>query len=302
MPEEHAKVKLRQLTPYPPEELIKSDDGIYVWEQTTGILRQANVSQLPFGSGGGGTPQPLLGSPFKVRLSDSEQVQVIEDPDLPGVFNTIITDERLVDKDDYPVSTTQLNNACFRDSDIVYDAVNGKVTLKNFSLIGTEIVILYPDGVAGSSGSGGNFAQLREEVDFIKVILGPFYPTLTGANGGRVIWNRPIAEIPVGWIPDADFDGMVAVGQKDGHPDFATMSGIAGSDSYTLIAQNLPDFSYESRGFELKEVVWRGGGTPSPNNGTGDEIARTLNYVGGKQAFKIIQRSRIVKYIKFVGI
>lgn len=294
MPEvPHITVKLRQLSPYPVGEQIKPEDGIYIWEEGTGILRQANISQLPVNGGGGGGPAPaLLGSPFKVRRIDPNFSQDGAD--------TLISDSRLVGQNDYPVSTSQLNIAAFRDIDLVYNAINGTVRIKDFTLNPDEFIILYPDGVPASSSI--DFDALLNKITQMELMLAPFLPSITGANGGRVIWNKPINQIPAGWIPDEDFNGMTAVGQLAGDTEFGTMGGTFGSKNRTLLAGNLPDFSYVSNGFKENSNNWRSGGSASAGDGTGYNTQFTLNYTGGKQAFSIIQPSRIVKYIKYVGL
>lgn len=297
MADDHVKVKLPQLTPYPLDEVLP-EDLIFVWEAASGVLRRASVSQLPFGSGGGTTT--LLGSPFKARVGD-ESVEIVEVS--PGVYNTVISDIRLLDKNDFPVNSTQVQNAGFRDSQIEYDPINGIVTIKNFQLLSSEYVILYPDGVPASSSSGGSFDKLKEEVEFMKLILAPYYPTVTGANGGRMIWMKPADQVPVGWVSDDNFAGKVPAGFQNGDADFGGNEGsYAGAKTYTLITENLPDFTFSNDYFQMMSSDWRSGGAPSPTNGTGQNGTRNKTYTGGKQAFKIIQPSIIVRYIRFEGI
>ncbi|MBE7177700.1 MAG: hypothetical protein INR69_14930 [Mucilaginibacter polytrichastri] len=55
--------------------------------------------------------------------------------------NSVITDERLIDLENYPV-TNNTTNIYFRREDLIYDPVAGKLTIKNFQLLtGDEIRI-----------------------------------------------------------------------------------------------------------------------------------------------------------------
>lgn len=298
MADEHITVKLRQLTPYPLDTVL-GEDGIYIWEQATGILRQANVSQLPFSSGGGGGTQTLVGSPFKARVMDAG-VTVTEVT--PGYFETTIEDIRLINKTDYPVSSTQLNNASFRDSEITYDAVNGTVTIKNFRLITGESVILYPDGIQTPSSGGGSLTDLIRRVSKLELMAAPFVENVLGAGGGRVIWNRPANEIPAGWVEDTDFRGRTIIGLDSNDTDFNTIGKTGGSKDVIMTLPNLIDHDHEYSFYQ----------SPRPGSGTANNAYADTLSLGTRRTGKtgsstpepmnILNPYRIVFVIKFVGV
>ena len=252
MPEaEHIKVKLRQLSPYP-NDAVLPEDGIYVWEQATGILRQANVSQLPFGSGGGGgSNQPLVGSPFKVRQGD-DGVTV----DAAG---TTISDVRLLGKTDYPVNSSQLGNSVFRDDEVNYNATDGSVFIPDFFLQTGEVVVLYPDGVAGSGGGGGNLQPLIDRLDELERMVAPFKPGTLGANGGSVWWSGTADAIPVGWIIDTNMAGYLPMAMLSIDTDFATIGSAGGHKMHINTVAEMPSHSHQQGSESLYNFSGGGG-------------------------------------------
>ena len=170
------------------------------------------------------------GSPFKLRSTDTDYVQVTGG-------NTVVTHPGLIGFDDYPVTTTQLNIAAFRDNDLVYDSVNGSVTITGFELQPGELLILSPPSMkwAETTGAGSAFAALVARVDELERMAAPFVvDELTGESNGRVWWTRPINEIPNGWAIDTDYNGRVAVGYSSSDADFNTIGGIGGDKSVVL--------------------------------------------------------------------
>src|SRR5690606_5782710 len=164
------------------------------------------------------------GSPFKLRLSDTDYVEVTGG-------NTIVTHPGLVGFDDYPVTTTQLNIAAFRDNDLVYDSVNGSVTITGFELQAGELLILSPPSMkwAETTGAGSALAALVARVDELERMAAPFVVNeLTGESPARVWWTKPLAEIPVGWVVDTDWSGRVPVGLSASDTDFNEMGKTGG--------------------------------------------------------------------------
>lgn len=153
------------------------------------------------------------GSPFKLRLSDTDYVEVTGG-------DTIVTHPGLIGFDDYPVTTTQLNIAAFRDNDLVYDSVNGSVTITGFELQAGELLILSPPSMkwAETTGAGSAFSALVARVDELERMAAPFVvDELTGESNGRVWWpvDRPI---PAGWAIDTSAPGMAAVSVDPSDP------------------------------------------------------------------------------------
>ncbi|MCZ4244985.1 hypothetical protein [Pedobacter punctiformis] len=246
----------------------ESDDLIWIWDSSVAALRQCKISDLPFGAGGGSSG-PLLGSPFKIRLGDPE-VEVVTVS--PGVYNTVVTDLRLVGKTDYPVSCTQLNNASFRDGDLIFDSVNGKVTIKNFILISGEILILYPDGVPGSSG--GSTALLQDQIDELKLMLAPLLPDISGKSGASFWWTRAIEDIPAGWVIDESMKGYVPV-QFDASIDEIKEPGLTGGSASHV--------NTEDEMFPHEHKMFSSDVRSGPN---GTEIITSDKYVARGAAYK----------------
>lgn len=292
--EEHITVKLPQLPPY--EGKVLSNDKVYVWEESTETLKFALVEQLPFGSGGGGGG-PHLGSPFKKRLGD-EGVTIIELPSGAG-FNTKISDSRLLGKTDYPVNSSQINNGAFRDDELVYNAVDGTVTILGISLMQGEIVVLYPDGITTGGGAGGNLQPIIEQLAEIKLMLAPFIPTVTGANAGRVLWMRPANEIPIGWTEDEVMRGFFPLGCDPRVEAFKTVGDTGGAFKKKILIENMP-----SHGHDTLIGQTQGDGT-SPGLVYGNpqfDRRYSSERIGGDKDLDITNPYRIVHWIKFTGI
>jgi len=234
MADDHIKIKLPQLPLY--SGAVKNDDMVYVWEDATGVLKHATVGQLPFGQGGGGG-QPLLGSPFKVRLGD-DQVTI-------SGGNTVVSDARLAGKTDYPVSSSQLNNAVFRDTEVTYDDVNGTVTILDFELQAGEVLVLYPDGVAGGGGGGGSLQPILDRLAALESMVAPFIPTGSGENHGRVWWTGPLSDIPLGWAIDEDWNGRVPVGYDASATEFNVMGKTGGVKDVQLSANQQGEIEFQ---------------------------------------------------------
>lgn len=300
MADDHIKIKLPQLPLY--SGAVKNDDMVYVWEDATGVLKHATVGQLPFGQGGGGG-QPLVGSPFKVRLGD-DQVTI-------SGGNTVVSDARLAGKTDYPVSSSQLNNAVFRDTEVTYDDVNGTVTILDFELQAGEVLVLYPDGVAGGGGGGGSLQPILDRLAALESMVAPFIPTGSGENHGRVWWTGPLSDIPLGWTIDEDWNGRVPVGIDTNQAEFNEIGKPGGGKTHTMESQHMPPHSH---GLGGNVIRLSGGTTPS---GGGDTSRRSLpsgqfDYVtqtqsfggtdGAAQAFSIMNPYRVGCWIKYIGV
>lgn len=176
------------------------------------------------------------GSPFKLRLTDTDYVEVTGG-------NTIVTHPGLVGFDDYPVMTTQMN-VIFRDEDLTYNSTDGTVTISDFELQLGELLILCPPSMkwAETTGAGSALAALVARVDELERMAAPFVvDELTGESPARVWWTRPLGEIPAGWVVDTDWAGRVPVAHNASDTDFNTIGGTGGSKTVSIQKANLPN-------------------------------------------------------------
>ncbi|MFD2874032.1 hypothetical protein ACFS5N_16235 [Mucilaginibacter ximonensis] len=181
---------------------LADNDLILVWateEEKNAIVA---VSDLPAstggGGGGGGTSIISVASPFIVVNTSPNYI-----PDA-GANTVKILDERLLNKTQYPVATTQFGGGYFRLNVLAYNSVDpdddtkGSVIISGFQLDNGEQIIITLPGERDAS-SDTEYAQLKADVAMLKAIAAPFIPTLTGPNGGKVWWPKSAGAIPAGW-------------------------------------------------------------------------------------------------------
>lgn len=119
------------------------------------------------------------------------------------------------------------------------------------------------------------------------------------------IWDRPAQEIPQGWVEHTDMRGNVPVGHNSGDINFGSLGNTVGAKEITLDINQIPEH-YHEQGSEGLYSDYGGGsviGNRNYPNGphTSYRNQRTASK-GGGQAHSNIQPSRIVKFIRFVGI
>jgi len=308
MANDHITVKLPQLPPWPAGEDVRADDMIYVWDSEKGRLCHAPVHALPFGSGtGNGGTSTVLASPFMVGLSDP-QVTVLDG-------TTTVSDARLLGKENYPVTATQINNAAFRPGEIAYDPLAGTATLPGFELVGGELLVLYPTGTAGG-GAGGSLQPLWDELAGLRAMLAPFAPTAAGPAPGRVWWTGPPTSIPAGWEEDtamrgyypAHAPGPAAAGTTAGNPN----------NTVKLTGEQQGRFQFRVRtaqrkggnGAGVQGVSMRPEGNGPWQEAAGWEMngmdnvhtgARTIGLGNAGTAFDIRPKTKYGMWIRYVG-
>lgn len=298
-----ANVKLPQLEPY--NGIIQPEDKIFVWEALTGLLKQANVSQLPFNSGGGdgtgggtggtggtgGGTGGIKPATFKIRITDPQYS-----------FNgtdTVINDSRLLGFVDYPVRATQLNNAAFRDNELIYDAFNAQLTILNFSLNSGEFLVIDAPGQANNSG--GTYSGLIARLEALERITAPFLPDpVLGINGGMVLWNKPAVDIPAGWQEVVAWRGRMPVGFDPGDTLYDLVGKQGGSKTVTIGVNNLPDIPFNYDGVD-PTIRYKRGTTGSDMLSPTNEN-RTGTIDNPNEPMQVLNPFRVVLFIEYVGV
>lgn len=296
---EHITQKLPQSIPYPDGQ-VRQDDMIWVWNSEEGQLQRAYVSQLPFGTGGGGGVVTHLGSPFIVTVGD-DQVNIIDG-------DTIISDVRLLGKTDYPVYTTQTNTQ-FRRDELIYDGEAGTLTIPGFELQAGEEICLIPQGQQ-SSGGGGSLQPLWDEINTMKAMLAPFLPTVSGANHARVWWTGGLP-LPEGWQEDTVWRDYTPIHSPTGAPGVGTNVGV---NSLKLVSNQLGSFDVRgrsdrsagaARGGTWPEIQFRGQtstATLLTNNGSNQWTSwQEVKLKDASANVDVRQKSKYGMWIKYVG-
>lgn len=302
---EHITQNTPQTQPYSSGDTVSGFDMIWVWNTEKGKLERANIAQLPLGSGGGGGGAVThLASPFNVTL-ESDQVSIIDG-------NTVIADVRLLEKSDYPVNSTQLNNSVFRENEITYDPLEGKVTILDFILQSGEVVTLYPAGVPTVT-PGGNLQPILDRLVALEAIVAPFIPTTGGANYARVWWTGGIDTIPEGWVEDTTWRDYTPI-----HASNPDQIGLpTGSNAHTLTSNQLGSFQVSgtndrtagtSRNTGWYNFNFIGGGQtvtlnsmPSGGNWPKPTPAVRVRLDAATNSFSLVQKSKYGIWIKYVG-
>ena len=130
------------------------------------------------------------------------------------------------------------------------------------------------------------------------------------------IWDRPAEEIPEGWEEHIEMRGNVPVGHNSGDVNFGSLGNTVGTGQNTLTKANLPNIriplfanstiNNENSSINANQQVRRAinsGGDGAYNlQSTTDEATVGLSApLGSGNSISNIQRSRIVKYIRFIG-
>jgi len=310
MASEHVTVKLPQLPAWPGGEEVRPDDMLYVWDSEKGRLCHAPVAALPFGSGtgtGGGGASTVLASPFMVGRGDP-RVSVQDG-------TTTVSDARLLGKADYPVTSTQLNNAAFRPGEITYDPQAGTASLPGFDLLGGEYLVLYP---AGTQQAGGALQPLWDRIAALEAMLAPFAPSATGPAAGRVWWTGPPESVPAGWAEDTDMRNLYPL-HRSSAGDAKSIGDMVGNSGHRTRLKSDQQGSVNFRVMRanrkgngpvcLQGVAFAPGGT---NDWTesyawepgGDQQwgpTRSFRPGDGLATIDLRPRSRVGMWIKYVG-
>jgi microcystin-dependent protein len=285
---------------------LSPTDEIPVWDTATGTTMKTPVSNLPAGSGGGGGTSTALGSPFRVFNGDASYV-------ING-NNSEITDIRLLGKTGYSVTTNEINLYEFHDDELIYDPINGKVTILNYILpVGHYNIRIYADGVVIPT----SYNSILTRIILLEQIAAPFILLSTGENGGVLIWNKPFNLIPPGWAEVTEMRGRLPMGLDATDTDFNTLGNTGGSKDQTLTVAQIPAHDHKlfapSSQTNLGAPVGSGsaayngnyGGNPYAYQigaGSGTPTIGTSSATGDGDPHSILNPYRIVQFIKFIGI
>jgi len=309
-------IRLPQLPPYPQGEEVKGDDKLYIWNSGAGQLQHAEVAALPFGAGGNGTGNgagAMLASPFMVAYGDPQFAQ--DGPD------TVVSDARLLGKENYPVAATQLGGAILRPgTEITYNPPAGSFTIPGFTLMGGESLVVWPAGTP-QNGTGGSMQALLGEMAELKAMLAPFLPSATGPAHGRVWWTGPPESIPPGWTEDAAMRNLYPL-HRSTAGDAKAIGDMVGSNNHRLKLRSDQQGTIK---FRIQRGDGRGkgnhpsvvaidmgpGGDPDYasrdvwNSGANGDMQRT-GWTGfrpgdGHAFIDIRPKSRVGMWIKYVG-
>lgn len=219
---------------------IDDADQIYVWDAITNTLRRSTVDQLPVP----GIPDPgniytMLGSPFKVRVNNDNHSYDEE------TNSTTVTDLRLLGKDDYVVSATDVSNE-FENTRLTYNALAGSVTISDYKLSDDSHITIYADGVV-TAEFNNYITKLKSQILTLQKATAPFLPSLNtegtmAAPGGIIAWFRPAIEIPDGWTEYLPGRGRSLIGQ-DTTGELSAPVGTAGGTvggGTVLTENNIP--------------------------------------------------------------
>lgn len=169
---------------------------------------------------------------------------------------------------------------------------------------GSSKSVIYNRYATFGVGSGSNpWASFRRPLTLFQLEDRLLRVEKATPIGLVAIWDRPAQEIPQGWVEHTDMRGNVPVGHNSGDLNFGSLGNTVGAKEITLDLTQIPthqhgyeDIANNNQGGADMGVGYNGGG-----NGFRRRSLNTSSQ-GGGQPHSNIQPSRIVKFIRFVGI
>jgi len=136
---------------------------------------------------------------------------------------------------------------------------------------------------------------LTEKINTLETKLSKVVPV-----GLVAVWDRPADQIPEGWVEHTDMAGYAPVGFKKADSDFNVLGKVLGEKKHKLTKDEMPshDHDYVASGGHWAVVPRGGNDNLRALPPGGKKTAPT----GGDKAHNNIQPSRIVRFIRFVGI
>jgi hypothetical protein len=204
---------------------------------------------------------------------------------------------------DLPGLTFTVNSLGGGIGNLVFDEVNGAVTIKNYQLSDNKHLTIYADGVP-STAQQTYILSLQSKMAIYDKVVGPVL-----ATGGIVWpWRKAANLIPAGWAECTDFRGKTCIGQDPTDVFDATTNpnGLSqaigtplGGKGVVLIAANIPEINFKlgtdnkggSSGYPVLSTVFHNGPDGYPvtiGNAT-------------PTAIPTLDPCRIVMWIEYVG-
>jgi hypothetical protein len=118
---------------------------------------------------------------------------------------------------------------------LVFDEVNGAVTIKNYQLSDNKHLTIYADGVT-STAQQTFILSLQSQLNTINQAIAPIL-----ATAGIVLpWRKAANLIPEGWQPCTSFVGKQLIGLNASDTDLNTLLGFFGAKSTVLLGTQMP--------------------------------------------------------------
>ncbi|WP_269221997.1 hypothetical protein [Flavobacterium sp. IMCC34518] len=115
------------------------------------------------------------------------------------------------------------------------------------------------------------------------------------------VWGQPVADIPDGWVEYTPLKGRMPVGLDTSIPLFDTLLDYGGDSSKTLSINELPKFRLKLASKIPSNVNDIDRGSGSSNFSLDNAVEAYTEYIGGDQAFDIMNPYRVVHFIQYLG-
>lgn len=287
----------------------KAGDLVPIWDNDRSMTCEVDASQFgTSGGGGGGGTFTQLATPFMVFPGSDNYFYDA------GTNTVTVRDVRLLNKTQYPVSSTQYGGEFNMDA-ITYNPVDptddtmGSVVIPNFKLDDNAHITITIPGEKDPSGDT-TYSKLLADVALLKLIAAPFLVAATGPNGGKVFWGMAANLIPAGWQEYQAMRGKLPIAQDPDDvynavtnpEDLSRAIGqTGGAKGRKLVATNIPELDFQRPQIRPLGDVDRGAlsskwsldDIETAQVGTPDEDMTEVN---------VMNPYRIVMWIEFVGV
>lgn len=181
---------------------------------------------------------------------------------------------------------------------LIYDSVNGGVTIIGYRLIPGRHITIYADGVVNNQ-----FNDVAGQLAIYNQLLKPML-----MRGGVVLpWKRPASEIPLGWQECVDLRGKIIIGQDQSDVYDATTNpeGLSqsigttlGAKSHTLTEDEIPQITIQAK----TNPAGAGSFWPFRVGPGYQPVLEDQHTIGGGLSHSILNPVYIVQYIEYIGL